>query len=394
MPFFAVRCATVGLVAVGIASPRVMVWPNDGGSEPGDAQAVRAAGFEAVDFEAHRAVLARERAAAREQARGDLEAVRASLEQAQALYLEQDYARMDQVLADAETHLPLLAVAEGCDTLWELEFRRGLAALGGENLEAAKARFRLATSVRPKRRPDPSFYGPDVTQAFLEAVEAERAAVRAPVGLSVTPGDATRLVDCAEVDAAEVSASIGLHVVWAAAVGRVPQAEVVDLAEAASVRIDLAPDPRRGAAAIAALPAEVPVRIEEPSSRAVIGEVMADHDVDAVVWLRRDGHEWTARLHVADGRGKRHTDAARSDAVAAALVELGDDGRLRIVPPHVAQPGSAPTDPAPAKRPVARTWWFWTIVGTAALTAVAVGLGVGLRPTGSGVPSRRTIIVE
>jgi tetratricopeptide (TPR) repeat protein len=41
---------------------------------------------------------------------------------------------------------------------------------------------------------------------------------------------------------------------------------------------------------------------------------------------------------------------------------------------NVAVTASAPA-PAPAKKPVYKTWWLWTIVGSA---AVGIGLGVGL----------------
>lgn len=365
----------------------MIVWPEDGARTSADARAVEVAGFESVSgldtVEAARETV-------REDTRVALEAVRADLERAQSLYLEQDFAQMAQVLATAEERaLSLLALPGTCDTLWELEFRRGLAALGAADETATRARFRLAASLRPDRRPDAAYYGPDVAQAFAEAVEAERAAVRSPFGVTVIPDDATRFVDCGPAGG-ETELSMGLHVVWVGAPGFSAHAAVVDVAEASTTRVALAPDPRRGAEALAALPPEVPVRVTEPSSRTVLWQLLDAEDVDALVWLEPEGTAWEAQLHVRDARGRVHREATRGEAVAAALSELSRQGTLVMVAPVVErEPGPQPEP----KRPLVRKWWFWTAVGGVVLTAVAVGLAVGLGRTTSG-PSRQTITVE
>lgn len=366
----------------------MLVWPEDG-STP-ETSAVEAAGFEPVDGVG---AIAAARATVREQTREQLDAVRVDLDRAQALYLEQDYTQMDQVLADAEQRaLSLLALPGTCDTLWELEFRRGLAALGERDAAATQARFRLAASLRPGARPDAAFYGPDVAQAFAAAVEAERAAVGSPVGLAIEPADATRIVDCEPAPRAEIKLSLGLHVVWASAPGRVPHAEIVDVARTSTLQVALATDPRQGVDALAALPAEVSVRMADASARAVLLQVADELNVDAIVALRRDGEDWQAQLHTEDARGKVHREGTQQEAIEAALAELGLDGRVVMVAPVVAPP--VHDDGSTTKRPLVRKWWFWTVLGGVAATAVVVGLVVGLGRGSASGPSRQTIIVE
>lgn len=371
----------------------MLVWPEGSVGSGDDAHAVERAGFDAVDFDAHVQRVDAARVKTRAETKRALERVRDDLERAQSLYLEQDYVAMDRVLADAEGRvLTALALPQTCDTLWELEFRRGLAARGSADVEGTRARFRLAAALRPDRRPDPGYYGPDVAQAFAEAAEAERSSVEIPIDIEATPADATRVVDCVAAAGTGVELSDGLHVVWAVAPGFRPAARVIDVSDDASVQFELAAETRTGAEAIAALPDVVRLDVGAPSSRAVLWQVLEQHDADALVWLTGGGATWEAQLHADGGRGKVHLADTRSGAIEAALAELGPDGRLRMVAPAVAAP--APTEPSPARKPLARRWWFWVATGSVVLTAVAVGLVVGLRRGGGTGSGRQTITVE
>lgn len=368
----------------------MLVWPEDGHASAVDVQVVTEAGFEAAHFGAQAERIATARARVRTETKTQLEGVRDDLARAQALYLEQDYAQMDRVLAEAEARaLPLLAVPSACETLWELEFRRGLAARGRADADAAQARFRLAAALVPQRRPELGYYGPDVAQAFAEAAQAERASVKTPLGFSVMPADGTRVVDCRPVDAREVEVSMGLHVLWAGAPGHRPEARIVDLSRTQTLRVVLPADGLRGVDAIAALPDVVELDVSGPSSRAVLLQA-ARAEADAMVWLGTDGRTWRAQLHLERGRGKVHVAGTRAEAITAAVSELDADGTLRMLSPSV-QPTPAP---APTRKPLVRRWWFWAATGGVVATAVAVGLAVGLGRRASSGSGRQTITVE
>ncbi len=373
----------------------MIVWPADGNAAPTDVETVNAAGFEPVDFGEHARDVEAGRERERTEANAALETVREDLERVQALYLEQDYAQMDRVLAAAESRvLSRLALPDACDALWELEFRRGLAARGRSDDDAARLRFRFAAALDPERRPDAGYYGPDVAQTFVAAAALEGASVKAAVGVSVTPSDATRVLDCRVVSnvESEMKLSAGLHVLWAGAPGVRPEARIVEVPASTSVRLELGADGRRGAEAIAVLPDVVPVDVTLPSSRVVLEQALEDREADAMVWLKSDGTGWTAQLYVDDTRGKMVRGDTRVEAIAAALEELSPDGRLRMTPPSV---DPAPSrEPPPARKPLARRWWFWAAAGGVVLTAAAVGLAVGLGRSGREGPGRQTITVE
>lgn len=259
------------------------------------------------------------RAAQAERDRARRDRVEAALEAAQVEYLDLDFDGAITVLDAAEGDAVALARPGRCEGLWELVFRQGLGRWAKGDEAEAGARFELALALEPERRPLGELYGPDVTAAFLRAVQARSARIARPVSLRIRPADAAVEIDCRAVDEAEPSLRPGLHAVRVTAPGFEPWSGVVDLRVEGSIEVALVP----------MLDARVPVP-----------------------------------------RGSQSTDA---DAV-------GPDERLQapapvVVPDDRGDPRRRPDEP---RRPVLRTWWFWTIVGSAAVTGTAVGLGLGL----------------
>ena len=236
--------------------------------------------------------------AERDQARRDR--VEAALEAAQAEYLDLDFDGAITVLDGVEADAVAVARSGRCEGLWELVFRQGLGRWAKGDEADAGARFELALALDPERRPLGELYGPDVTAAFLRAVQARSARIARPVPLRTRPVDAQVEIDCHAVDEAELSLRPGLHAVRVAAPGFEPWSGVVDLRAGGSIEVTLEP----------MLGARVPV----PAP--VIGPT-------------------------GPGEPRRRSDE-------------------------------------PTRRPVLRTWWLWTIVGSVAVTGTALGLGLGL----------------
>lgn len=264
--------------------------------------------------------VAGDRTAGAERDRARRDRVEVALEAAQAEYLDLDFDGAITVLDAAEADAVALARPGRCEGLWELVFRQGLGRWAKGDEAEAGARFELALALDPERRPLGELYGPDVTAAFLRAVQARSARIARPVPLRTRPAAVEVEIDCRAMDEAEPSLRPGLHVVRVAAPGFEPWAGVVDLRAEGSIEVALEP----------MLDARVPVQRFDGST-----------DVDAV----------------------------------------GPDERARVPAPVVGPEG--PGDPRrrsdePTRRPVLRTWWFWTIVGSVAVTGTALGLGLGL----------------
>jgi hypothetical protein len=263
--------------------------------------------------------VAGDRTAGAERDRARRDRVEAALEAAQAEYLDLDFDGAITVLDAAEADAVALARPGRCEGLWELVFRQGLSRWAKGDEADAGARFELALALDPERRPLGELYGPDVTAAFLRAVQARSARIARPVPLRTRPVDAKVEIDCHAVDEAELSLRPGLHAVRVAAPGFEPWSGVVDLRAEGSIEVALEP----------MLDAHAPVQRSVESA-----------DADAVGPVER------AQATPVIGPGDRGDPRRRSDE--------------------------------PTRRPVLRTWWFWTIVGSVAVTGTALGLGLGL----------------
>jgi hypothetical protein len=382
-PIAMVTALCLGLVGTPAwAKPVILVWPGAPGAPVAQAEeALRTVGVTVAPQAVVGEAVAEHRAARAEREQAQRERVEAALVAAQARYLELELAGMIDALEAVETDAVALARPGRCEGLWELEFRLGLGrwALGTE--ADAGARFELALALDAERRPLGELYGPDVTAAFLRAVEQRSARVARPVRLRVQPADAAVEIDCREVDEREPSLVPGLHAVRIAAPGFAPWSGVVDLRAEGAIEV-----------ALMALPAGEPARrladstdadaVDDgsASAHALVLALARERGAQAVLVVGQS----TAGVHVRawgrDGIGAAVERPALAPALHAAIGLLDDDGRLRAPAPVVAAERGDP-DRGPAereRRPVLRTWWFWTIVGSVVVTGGALGLGLGL----------------
>lgn len=380
------------------AAPTVMVWPGgpDAPVEPAEAS-LRADGVEVVPQERAREAVAGHRAAraAREQALR--ERVEAALEAAQAQYLELDFEGAIARLDGAQGEAVAVARPGRCEGLWELAFRQGLGRWASGDEADAGARFALALDLDPERRPLGELYGPDVTAAFLRAVQARSARIARPVPLHVAPADATVEIDCHALDAHEPSLRPGLHAVRVAAPGFRPWAGIVDLSAEAAIDVSLEPLPGADPPAKRWADSTDTDAVDDASisAHALVLELARAQGAEAVLVVEHGPAGVRVRPWGQGSIGAMVERAELELGLRAALRSLGPDGRLRAPAPVVApeRPGDPRRRPdGKPRRPVARTWWLWTIVGGVATgAALGLGLGLGLREP---APGRLVIVAR
>ncbi len=372
------------------ARPAVMVWP---GSPQTPVQAVEDALREeavvVVGWEETRDALAAHRADAdREHHR----ALEAALAGSQARYLELKFDGMVKTLEAAWPHAR--ARAGRCDGAWALAFGLGLA-YGARRGEGDQRRsldhYQLALALDPERRPRGELYGPDVTAAFLRAVQQHEGRTARPVSLRVEPHGARVEIDCRAVTGTEPGVAAGLHLVRITSPGFAPWAGVVDLRGRDVIERRLEPLPPGDPTGRLAMSTDDEA-VDDGAARAhaLVLALARARDADAVLVVSQVSAGWRVRPWGRDGIGAAVVRPELETALDAALGLLTDDGRLHApAPAATSEPGSSP----PRRRPVARTWWFWTIIGGVAATGVALALGltVGRREA---PPGRLVIIAE
>ncbi|MBL4684037.1 MAG: hypothetical protein JKY37_05570, partial [Nannocystaceae bacterium] len=334
-----------------------------------------------------------------------LAAIEEGLARAQDLYLAQSW---DAMLAELSTlqrdALGILSRPEGCGTLWELEFRRGLghgARKGEDDTRARTEHFAAAFILDATRRPLGDLYGPDVSAAFLAAVEAASARPARPTTITVSPPDARVTVDCRVVDAtAAVPLVPGRHTVLVEAPGFQPHAETLLLSAGDPVAVTLAADetldPLQRLAQTWSDPSLSPAGI---ASRTAIANVAAAQG--AVQWIVLVPTEQGTRASLWREGGRRSVlEMANEEAAALGVLEprrrpAGGALAQTVGPTNPAVTGSRPSGAdargETTRKPLVRRWWFWTaLLGGAA--AAGLGLGFGLRrdPT----PKRLEVIVR
>lgn len=381
-----------------VARPMVMVWPGEPEAPLEQAEAaLRAEGVAVVPQRPVHEAVAGHRAARAEREQAQRDRVEAALEVAQGHYLDLAFEPAIAALDAAEVEAVAVARPARCDGLWELAFRQGLVRWASGEAVDARVRFELALALEPERRPLAELYGPDVTAAFLQAVQARSARIARPVPLRVQPADAAVEIDCKTIDEREPPLRPGLHAVRVAAPGFRPWAGMVDLGAQPTIEVTLEPLPVADEPAQRWAESTDADAVDDASisAHALVLELARAHGASAVLVVGPGRAGMRVRPWGYDSIGSPVERAALEPALHGALSLLGPDGRLSapapvIGPDREGDPRRRPDDPQ--RKPVLRTWWFWTIVGTAVTgTALGLGLGLGLHEP---APGRLVIIAR
>jgi len=321
------------------------------------------------------------RAAEAQRRTGELAEIERVLASARESFLAQRFDDMQaQLVALHRDRLALLADPRHCATLWEVEFRLGLAyqfRKADGDVERMQQQYALALALDPGRRPLREAYGPDVIEAFLAAVDAQSGRTAHPLRVTAKPRDLEVHVDCRPVPpTGVVDLPPGLHVVHARGPGFSPQAIAVDTDGMEVVAMQppahASPDPIVRLGATTETDAIDPRR---PTARKALAAASSAWGAEITVLVWRSEGKAAARALVGAGSGPVVLRDDVQQVVAAVLAGIDDAGRLR------ATTVTTTTDRAPApaarkRKPVHKTWWFWTILGTVVVGGVAVAVGL------------------
>lgn len=328
----AVVAAALVAAAAGsaLAAPeRVLIWPRAPDDPTAAAEkAARAAGAVVVSFSPLATRLADAGAAETERQRQAVESVEAALRQARSEALARRWPEMTKALTAAETAaLDVIGQPDQTQTLWELQFQRGLAGVWGGDAAAARARFLLALEIDEARSPSRDLYAPDVLKAFTEAVDARASTPARPLPLRVTPADARVVIDGAPVidNARSRQLRPGLHVVVATAPGHARFARILDVTGQSTLDIALEPVAGDAATRIGASWSAGQLDPSSRTGRALIAAAAVELRATAALVLDvdADGVAATARLITVDDALPVQNKPSIAAAVRAALASRG-----------------------------------------------------------------------
>lgn len=365
--------------------PRVLLWPVS----PALASELPAsidARFDLADRSAFETELGAARRSAQADVRTRLAAVEAALAEAREHYVAQRWDEMQQVLQRVEDgELALLADPRRCEVLWELEFRLGLVGRGLHTPDETRRRNLFALALAPDRRVAREVYGPEVAAEFLEAVDARAGQVVVPVRIDVAASEAIVHVDCRPVRGDHVDLAPGLHVVHARAMGQATVARLFEVPQLPEVEVALARAPSDDAVVrLGHGLADGSLVLERASHRRALVEAATARDADIVVTLDASGDAVLARVLVGAARGPAVRRPTATQAIADALAAVTDDGHLRAGTTLATAATTREGEPKPhARKPVVRSWWFWTTIAFVVGAGLGVGLGVGLHQRSS-----------
>lgn len=361
--------------------PRLQLWSIASSDDPDELAAIDAR-FELRARGELEARLDRARAPIETDAHARLAAVDAALERIRGAYLEQRWDAMErEALALESSDLTLLADPRRCASLWEIELRLALVYLSRKadgDAERAGERIAFALALDPERRPARDVYGPDVVGAFVAASERSSAQATRSIAITSVPADARLAVDCRELPRDHVAElRPGLHVVFARAAGHA--------ANAALVRIPGEPRPELALTEISGSAIDRLAHSLDPDEldprragdRRALAAAAAEDGSAGLVLTWPAGERVSARVLVGAAAGPTVVADDIASALRLALAQLDDRGRF-VTATAVARERS-PQDAATPKRSIVRKWWFWTILGTVVVGAVATGLALGLR---------------
>jgi hypothetical protein len=352
----------------------VLVWPARADTDTSAALGeVTTAGHSVASFEDIRARLSQHGRDAKAAESTVLEKVATTLETARTAYLEQRFDDMVTVLDALEgDSLAVLALPRNTTTLWETQFRRGLAELSRGDRAQAKRRFALALAIDESRSPRRELYGPDVVGAFAEAADARTSAATRAVELAVTPADALLVIDGTPVVDATRPRSMrpGLHAVLATAPGYATTAQIVEIGAAGPVRIELARASGDAIERIGAAWADGELAATSATRVEAIAAVVVERGVSAalVIDIAADG-SGAARLVTASQSTSTIRRGSVAEAARAALARLLPSGAIGSGDPTITPDPPKVRDDSS----VLSTWWFWTAVGVAT-AATVVGI--------------------
>ena len=332
---------TAGGLAHAEQNSDVLIVPARPGVDTAAAvEAVEQAGFRALSMDDVQTETEAALAELAEREKAALAKIASGLESARANYLEQDFADMIANLEDLrEDSLWLTSRPDNRKLLWEFCFQIGLGyqARGSKgDTAAAKREFVLANLVDSERRPPSDIYGPDVGQAFAQAVAGIPAAPK-PFRVDASPASATITVDGVPlIGTSGRAVSPGLHVVVVSSPGFLGEARIVDSEKSAAPEFEL--EERSGTIAEVFVASWVrgDVRPGTEASAKQLSMFASEQGAAAALWVGEGSPAEVIWLDPNDATASE-SDATTSAALKALLARINPNlsiaGRDQIVGP-------------------------------------------------------------
>jgi hypothetical protein len=348
-----------------------------------------------------------------ESAVGVLERARERLQAGRQAYLNLDLPAAIEHLTAAVSDFDAAAAAlEDPQGLGEaLLFLGASLAFEGRNREASRVFTRLHVQM-PHVQPDPNVFNPDVLSLFEAARPRDASNPQAAIMITSEPPGAIAYVDFLPRGITPITVRPlrgGEHVVRVTRAGATPFVQRVTVrsrqqAQTSAYLVD--DEASRGLAEALTRVREADVtrltdgnpireiaRILQVDRIGVIRASSADSSdriaLELLVFDAASGRRLvrgTGTVPTSVGELERGVGQLVSGALQAALTarQETDTERIPALPP---EPPPAPAPP-PAEPSVVEQWWFWAIIGGAAVvTAAAIGIGIAAANQGPGIGS-------
>lgn len=272
-------------------------------------------------------------------------------------------ASLDELARAQEALEAHLGSAEAYDLLDRVFLLRGLDELALGDLVQARVALRQAASLRPQRTSlDPAEFSPDVRTEYEQVRRALANEAGFPLEADTEPPGAELTLDGREVGRTPLSVRLhrGRHYLVFRAPDRLTQRRIVD--------VDRQP------------PSALHVDLETLSPAQVAGRFA---DLDAAAFAALDNATRADLVPLADGATPVHIGGRAKGWAAALLDPSTGDIRLTATAPTPSLKLAVPElvyslRDVQQPKPLVRKWWFWTVIGVAAVAA-SLGLYFGLR---------------